>query len=874
MNRLYKKISLMAVAAAGLGWTGANALTPAAEPTGTSQHLEQAPDIPADSITPGKMAVAAVSEEYKEIKERQFDGEDEATFYPGVMSLYLSATKALGLAEDSGQEQQLKAILLDINSLLMKGAFHYSGINNPAQMSAFARAYIDTQQLPIFSGDEFRRDPKVFPSLVYVAASGVYGTGDHESAIPYLELYLATGEDTHRENVCKYLGQACYNTKQYLKGINTLTNAIVIYPNSYDMVALGIQCCLEGGYADRLQPLLDRALLMNPGDEKLLNIQARAYESDQNYKGALDIYNQIAETHPNSLENTQRMATCNYNLGVQHYNMSIMEEDEKTAKKNRRQSKAYFGSASEQFEELLLAKPSSREFMRTLGVIYGCLDEQEKFADINTRLMAIGEKPLTMGGVPEMIGGPLEKGGGDQSTSSAIAAPSYQEYASAAIERQLGKWAQRGEFEKVEDYQRRVTEGGLAMEFERLKKETAKEYLDKYAFSFVPRDLKISPYDVNNESYQIATPYGDVNLKVPLKNGEAESFKSAWDNKNVEIRAPKYMIDNDRVALASITFKTTAGKSYTYDAAKAAAYNGSPDVTVDLNKFMKASAAEKDASTAKAQAGPTLIAKTSDVDTDIPVSNKRNDNTFALVVCNENYKNVANVASALHDGHTFRDYCEKTFGVPSSQIIFLPDATSGDFWAAYDELRGRVAAREGNTDIILYYSGHGLPDNDTKDAYLLPVDAQPQSSRTLIRLQEVYDGLSGIPGANLMAFMDACFSGSARESGQKDTPIEAARGVALKHRDVTPKGNLFVLSAASAQQTAFPYEEKDHGMFTYWLLKKLHETKGGATLGELADYVKANVSRTSYEINKRAQDPTHTASGELASTWQSKKLKP
>lgn len=126
------------------------------------------------------------------------------------------------------------------------------------------------------------------------------------------------------------------------------------------------------------------------------------------------------------------------------------------------------------------------------------------------------------------------------------------------------------------------------------------------------------------------------------------------------------------------------------------------------------------------------------------IAGKKNTNTFALIVANENYKNVGNVASALHDGQTFAEYCEKTFGIPKSQITFLTNATSGDFWSAYDNLTGRL---------------------------------------------------------------------SNRESGQKDTPVVPACGVALRHKEADPAGNVFVLSAADTRQTAFPYAEKDHGMF-------------------------------------------------------------
>lgn len=876
-HRLKTIITLTAAAAAGLIYASAGSPEDSLRPQDPTPTEATADTADGESLTPAQTAFNAMTEEYKILKELQYEGEEEASLYPKVMSMYLTATKALELAENDEQRTQAKNVLLDINGLLLKGAFFYSNSDNQKELANFARAYIDTQRLPVFSDSDFKRDPKVYPTIVYVAASDAYNTGNYDLAKEYFDLYLATGEEKMRHQVSTFMGQACIKTKDYLKGVNTLSNAAVLYPDDYQLIAMGIQCCIDGGYADRIQPLLDRALLMKPGDEQLLNVQAQVYESTHDYKKALDIYNQIAELHPNSLENTQRIATCYYNLGADFYNKSIMEEDEKTAKKNRRQSRAYFESAAQHLEQIVATKPNDTQYLRALGIAYGYIDNTDKFDEINVRLGALGQKTLERGGVPEIMGGPLAVSGGDQGMASSIAAPSYEDFATPYVEERLGEWSKRGEFEKMEDYQTRVTEGGLAAEYQRLKKQAEKEYLDKYAFSFVPRDLKLQPYDPTNEAYLITTPYGEATIKVPLKNKEAELFKSAWSNNNVEIRAPKYMIDNDRLALASITFKTAAGKSYTYDSSKAANYEVPNLPKINLNKYLEEAQNQgnQNGSAKTGKPGTSVIlGKVSDVDKDIPETGKKNNNTFAFIIANENYKNVGNVASALHDGKTFAEYCEKTLGIPKSQITFLTDATSGDFWSAYDNLTGRVSHRDEDIDVILYYSGHGLPDDASKEAYLMPVDAQPQSSRTMIRLQEVYDGIGKIPNASLYAFMDACFSGSERVSGEQEHPIVKARGVSLKHKETEPAGNVFVLSAADAQQTAFPYEEKDHGMFTYWLLKKLQDSKGGATLEDITAFVTKNVESTSHEINNRPQTPTHKATGKLSGTWKSKKLRP
>jgi hypothetical protein len=80
--------------------------------------------------------------------------------------------------------------------------------------------------------------------------------------------------------------------------------------------------------------------------------------------------------------------------------------------------------------------------------------------------------------------------------------------------------------------------------------------------------------------------------------------------------------------------------------------------------------------------------------------------------------------------------------------------------------------------------------------------------------------------------------------------------------------------AASGEETALPYAEKNHGMFTYYLLKKLQESKGDATLKELSEYVIDKVRYQSNFVNKKPQTPTVRVSGRMESMWGNKKLRP
>ena len=118
-------------------------------------------------------------------------------------------------------------------------------------------------------------------------------------------------------------------------------------------------------------------------------------------------------------------------------------------------------------------------------------------------------------------------------------------------------------------------------------------------------------------------------------------------------------------------------------------------------------------------------------------------------------------------------------------------------------------------------------------------------------------------------FLDACFSGSKREEGM----LASARGVAIKAKPQEPADNMVVFTAAQGDETAYPYKEMRHGMFTYYLLKKLQDTVGDVTLGELEDYITREVKRQSFVENDKMQTPSVNASTALQGKWRDMSLK-
>lgn len=69
-----------------------------------------------------------------------------------------------------------------------------------------------------------------------------------------------------------------------------------------------------------------------------------------------------------------------------------------------------------------------------------------------------------------------------------------------------------------------------------------------------------------------------------------------------------------------------------------------------------------------------------------------------------------------------------------------------------------------------------------------------------------------------------------------------------------------------------PYHEKGHGMFTYYLLKRIKETKGNVSLADLKEYVTKEVSLNSTIVNHKDQTPTLNVSSTASATWDTWKL--
>lgn len=827
---------------------------------------------------------------YQQFNKLRAEGANESDIYTALYQCYKDYVAVLTTATlNSPSYGQAKTILRELFPFLQSGAAYNSSHGNSQNALLFAQAFMDVPLMKAFQGESFVHDD-YFPTMAYFAASSTFNAGNYDKAINYFRVYLDTGEQKNRQNVYSYMAKACMNIKNYDLAMDVLSEASNNYPSDFNILSMAINSCIEREDNANLQRFVTKAMVLKPNDVTLLNIQGKLYEDTQEFQKALNVYNKMRQVKPNNLNIAQHIALNYYNLGVMHYNKASLENNEPAAKKCSRQAKDYFSAAASTLQNIVVNDPASVKYMQALATAYSCMGDQGQLDAVNAKLSSLGARTIVANSTPALItysGKSPSQSGNDkmaaltpsgtsvassnlpQKTFSPDEAPLYSQFAKEYVESRIKRWQSKDAYETVEEYQARVTEDTRNAKIKELLKLAETDYIKTYTQRVRFNDMLLKPYDAENRVFLVESKYGELIVPVPRENNEAKVFESSWSG--MQFKSPKFYINNDKLTLSSLTFVTPTGNSYRYDGNEALNYTETfVDVSFDpINNDMFTQNTKKISSkrtTQEVKVGSMI----SDVDKDIPEAKSINDKTFAVIISNENYSMVTQVPMALNDGAAFSLYCEKTLGLPKDNIRLYSDASYGIMIRAMRDIKDIATAYSGDIRIIFYYAGHGIPNEATKDAFLLPIDADGTQTEGCYSLNRLYSELGALNAKSVVVFLDACFSGAKRDGGM----LASTRGVALKAKKETPKGNMVIFSAASDDETAFPYKEKGHGLFTYFLLKKLKESKGNATLEELGDYIIQNVKKQSVVVNRKTQTPSVAPSTSLANDWQDMKLKP
>lgn len=441
-------------------------------------------------------------------------------------------------------------------------------------------------------------------------------------------------------------------------------------------------------------------------------------------------------------------------------------------------------------------------------------------------------------------------------------------YVRSYVEPRLQTWLKWDRYEEsTKQYKERTSEANRTAQTMKWEQEALSIYKKRYAEMINWNQFHIEgDYDPDNECFLIRSEqFGLLTVKVP-RGKMAKEFVNHFDS--AKVSNPDFFFSDNFIGLDKLTFTLPNGQQTVYDSREQHTY-AHLNITYDseLMKLANINIENREQKQIKEQPKNSLP---SDVDMQIPQTKIVNDETYAVIIGNEHYHYESQTRFSMNDAKVFYKYCTNTLGIPARNIFSKTDATYGDMLTSIQFLKNAAKAKNGNIHVLFYFSGHGMSDIKTNGMHLLPVDCSSTTLQAAVKAETLYKDLGDMNTLSATVFLDACFSGKSSE-GALNALVDGA-GIEVTPRKEILNGNMVVFSATTDAEIAYPYAEKQHRMFTYFLLKKLQESKGEASYADLAIYLINNVKSHAFDINRKVQTPQVQTSKSISEVWKNWKL--
>ena len=438
-----------------------------------------------------------------------------------------------------------------------------------------------------------------------------------------------------------------------------------------------------------------------------------------------------------------------------------------------------------------------------------------------------------------------------------------------AEQRKLEAWQQRGEFETNIDYTARMgkrTEKIVALEKASLAQQQAiteevmKAFQRPYDRSLLWSQATLSRYDVDNQTFRVTVEGLPQPLVVSVPLAQAPAFKKAFATYSMRFKDKRYVLSDNQWVLVSLAVGSEAAGYHPWALSNRADYEAyEPQLAFDKIE-LNIGDIEVPQETVQMPAVTRY-----DLSARLPKAERVGKHDVAVIIGNRNYPYSKNVDYAHKDARMVKKYLVETFGFDPRNILYKEDAGKGDFqyfFGTEQDPKGKlydyVVPQQSN--VFVFYSGHGAPGLDDSEGYFVPTDAREPNKISIggYPLSVFYKNLSKLPVKDeVTVVMDACFSGA----GLFDdiSPV-----VVRTNANAIDSEKLLVFSSSSGKEVSSWYRDQKHGMFTFFFLKAIHDKNADTngdnllTADEIQRYVSDEATGVPYHArrhNSVSQNP-------------------
>ncbi len=430
------------------------------------------------------------------------------------------------------------------------------------------------------------------------------------------------------------------------------------------------------------------------------------------------------------------------------------------------------------------------------------------------------------------------------------------------VKDQMSEWLVKGEFEKTTEYMERVS--GRDEQVKTFTQEAIDYYMQEHIEKINFNKYVISDYDADRETFKITiNRIGDVILRVP--RAEAPEFKDLALRKRLEFYEPDFVIRNNAWVLSYLKV-ACQGKEYAFDIKNKIGYNPQDDFLVEMDD-LNIRLPNSDGATVDSPYADYATRAYQDLDEEydiskrLPATGMRNEEAIAVVIGNRSYEKTKKVDFAIRDALRMQQYLIEVLGFRPGNVFILRNAKKGDFdtwFGTSNNHKGKLFnyVKADQSDLFVFYSGHGAPGLNDKEGYFVPVECEPNNVELGgYSLNLFYKNLNKIPARSKTVIIDACFSGA--ELLNNVSPI----GIRIRPSNTNDE-NTVVLSSSEGTQLSTWYNAKQHGLFTYFFLKAIHDKEnsdkngdGQLTYTEVFEYITNEVPYAARRLHGVEQEP-------------------